>query len=236
MPAILPKSREDLEQKLSLLAGVVPSVQIDVVDGRFVASPSWPYLDGSKDGVPNFSDGESLPYLGQIAYDIDLMVSNPEDVAGLWIEAGASRITIHAESSKYLAKTIQELQFKYGHAKDFVPNLISMGLSINTGTELALIEPFLDQIDYVQFMGVAVIGKQGEPFDPRVLRKISEFKKKYPEMTIQVDGGVSLATAPSLLIAGVDRLVIGSALWKNQDIAAEIEKFQEAVQEYGIYS
>ena len=183
-----------------------------------------------------FSDGESLPYLGQIAYDIDLMVSNPEDVAGLWIEAGASRITIHAESSKYLAKTIQELQFKYGHAKDFVPNLISMGLSINTGTELALIEPFLDQIDYVQFMGVAVIGKQGEPFDPRVLRKISEFKKKYPEMTIQVDGGVSLATAPSLLIAGVDRLVIGSALWKNQDIAAEIEKFQEAVQEYGIYS
>ncbi len=235
VPAILPKSLEDLEQKLSVLSGVATSVQVDVVDGRFVSPASWPYANET--GTPPvFLETGTLPYLGQINYEIDLMVSEPEEVTGAWIEAGASRITIHAESTKYLSKTISGLQFKYGHAKDFAPNLLSLGLAINVTSELALIEPYLEFADYVQFMGIATIGKQGQPFDTRVLQKISTFRHRHPEMDIQVDGGVSLQTMPELLNAGVDRLIVGSGLWNARNFAEQFKRFQDMSQEYGVYS
>ena len=236
IPAILPTSRDDLERKLALLDGLADSVQIDIVDGRFVGPASWPYIENQKDTEPAFSDTNTLPRLGQVQYEMDLMVADPELVTGIWVEAGALRITIHAESTTYLPKVITDLQVKLGHAKDFAPDLISLGLAINLGTDVGLIEPYLQYADYVQFMGIANIGKQGEPFDDRVLRKVVLFRHKYPEMTIQVDGGVSLHTIPQLLTAGVDRLIVGSDLWKAPNLREEIEKLQELVQENGMYS
>jgi ribulose-phosphate 3-epimerase len=232
IPAILPTSQEDLEEKLRILHGQVKMVQIDAVDGRFISPASWPYIPGT----PEFPADYSLPFLGDMHFEIDLMVTNPEEVSGTWINAGAERIVIHAESTIFLEKAIKDLEVRYGHAKDFAPDLLSLGLAINIGSDLSLIEPFLDHADYVQFMGISIIGKQGEPFDSRVLRKIAAFKKKYPQMTVQVDGGVSLVTAPALLTAGIDRLIVGSALWKAPNIPEELEKFNQLVQEYGIYS
>jgi ribulose-phosphate 3-epimerase len=241
VPAILTTSREDLEQKLLQLAGVVSDVQIDIIDGRFTSPATWPYTElgtNSNADVASkiFPEGDMLPYVDQLQYEMDLMVANPEEVTGLWIEAGAVRMTIHVESTNYLPKAITDLQIKYGHAKDFAPGLLSLGLAINIGTELSLIEPFLADADYVQFMGIATIGKQGQPFDKEVLRKIAQFKKKHPKMTVQVDGGVSLDTAPALLSAGVDRLIVGSALWKAKNFLDELEKFNQLVQEYGVYA
>ncbi len=241
VPAILTTSREDLEQKLLQLVGVVSDVQIDIIDGRFTTPATWPYtalgVNSKADALSQiFPAGDMLPYVDQLQYEMDLMVSNPEEVTGLWIEAGAVRMTIHVESTNYLPKAITDLQIKYGHAKDFAPGLLSLGLAINISTELSLIEPFLADADYVQFMGITSIGKQGQPFDKEVLRKIAQFKKKHPKMTIQVDGGVSLETAPALLSAGVDRLVVGSALWRAKNLQEELEKFTQLIQEYGVYA
>jgi ribulose-phosphate 3-epimerase len=164
------------------------------------------------------------------------MVEEPENVIRHWIDAGATRVIIHAETTRMLPKLMNELASTYGHDKDFTPELLSFGLAINVSTELALIEPFLHQCDFVQFMGIAKIGKQGEPFDKAVLPKIAAFRKKYPAMPLQVDGGVSLETAPGLLQAGVTRLVVGSDLWKAPDLAAELKKLQGLVQTYGLYA
>jgi ribulose-phosphate 3-epimerase len=236
IPAILPTSREDLEENLAPLEGLVDAVQIDIVDGRFVKPASWPYASGTDEFAKHVAEGDMLPYVGQMQFEVDLMVSDPENVTGIWISAGANRVTLHAESTTYLPKAITEMGVKYGHAKGFSGSLLSVGLALNISSEPSLIEPFIDAIDYVQFMGIGTIGKQGEPFDSRVLRKISAFKRRHPEMEIQVDGGVSLVTAPALLSAGVDRLVVGSALWKAPNIADELAKFNELVEQYGLYS
>lgn len=233
VPAILPESREDLENKLMRLHGLVDAVQIDIVDGTFAGPPSWPYKDATSQPIPA---EDSFPYLGELTYDIDLMVDSPGKVMGRWVQAGAQRITIHAESSHRLPQLIEEFQQKYGHDKDFAPDLLSIGLAINVSTDLALIEPFLAQCEYVQFMGIADIGKQGQPFDKRVLAKISEFRKKHGDILIQVDGGVSLTTAPQLLAAGVSRLIVGSALWKAPDFRDELKKFKAVAQAYGMYT
>ena len=235
VPAILPTSREDLEGKLALLEGLVDSVQIDIVDGRFATPATWPYVNQSGDFAASVREGDALPYLGSFRYEMDLMVQSVEDVTGLWIAAGAQRLVLHAESTERLPEIIHDLTVKYGHAKDFVPGLLSFGLAIGNGTDLALLDPYMKDADFVQFMGIADIGRQGQPFDPRVLEKVRTFRRKYPDMTIQVDGAVSLETAPRLLSAGVDRLVVGSGLWRAKDIKDELARFNEMLQEHGVF-
>src|SRR6185437_12060256 len=125
---------------------------------------------------------------------IDLMVRDPEAVIGSWIELGASRITVHFESTNYPAKIIDDFKTKYGHDRDFAPDLLSFGFAIGAETDPAVLEPFIDEMDYVQFMGIKRIGRQGEPFDKNVIARINAFRKKHPGMEIQVDGGVSNET------------------------------------------
>jgi ribulose-phosphate 3-epimerase len=235
VPAILPSSKEDLEGKLARLPKTVRDIQIDIVDGQYVAPATWPY-DGSlkafEHGVRE--SGEALPYVGQFNVEVDLMVRDAEHVVGTWIDAGAKRITLHAESIPQLPKVLGNLQVHYGHDKGFAPDLLSIGLAIQVTTDISLIEPYMNMIDYVQFMGIASIGKQGQPFDTRVLQKIRQFKRLHPDMPVQVDGGVSLTTAPELFELGVNRLVVGSALFKQSDIGAAIEEFKKLAGEYGV--
>lgn len=233
VPAILPTSREDLDSRLLRLHGVTERVQIDVVDGKFVTPASWPYAQHMD--VQKLTE-ESLPELGSFRFEIDLMAEEPEKAIGPWVRAGATRITVHAETTRNLPGLIKDFQVTYGHDKDFAPGLIAFGLAINLATDTSLIEPYLDQCDYVQFMGIARIGKQGEPFSPDVIPKIHAFHRKYPEMPIQVDGGVSRATAQQLIEVGASRLVVGSAVWNAPDIGAEIKALCDIAETQGLYS
>jgi ribulose-phosphate 3-epimerase len=113
--------------------------------------------------------------------------------------------------------------------------LISLGLAIGAATDPTFVEPFVNDIDYVQFMGIATIGKQGQPFDPRVVDRIRTFKKKHPDIPIQVDGGVTLETAPALLDAGADRLIVGHALRDAPDIRKALAAFNDLTEKYGLY-
>lgn len=229
IPAILPASRRELEEKLERLHGITDEVQIDMVDGRFAEPATWPYGTTHK-------EGETVAQLESFRFEVDLMVEEPERALAHWVGLGAARITVHAETTRRLQQVIEEFDRTYGHDKTFTPGLIELGLALNIATDTALIEPFLDRCNYVQFMGIARIGKQHEPFDTRVLSKVAAFHRKYPDMPIQVDGGVSLETAPRLLEAGVSRLVIGSALWGAADLGKAVEAFNELMQTRGLYA
>lgn len=237
VPAILPATRDELTEKLERLRGLpVDCVQIDVVDGLFATPATWPYSEGNTVLQHMVQNGETLPFLGQLTYEVDLMVQDPDTVIGDWIDAGASKVTIHAESTNYLGKILTQVQEEFGHDKEFAPELISFGLAINVLTDIALLDPYIHQIEYVQFMGIATIGRQGEPFDTRVLDKVRMLRKRHPGLRIQVDGGVSLATAPQLLDAGVSQLVVGSYLWNSSNIEVELKRLEQLAEEYGIYS
>lgn len=235
VPAIIPTSRKDLEEKLSRLSGLCEDVQIDIVDGVFAGPASWPYVNDATEPARMLEEGVHLPGAGEFRFEIDLMSADPESVAGVWIGLGASRLTVHSESTRFLPQFLQSTNSTYGHDGDFTPGLLSFGLSIGIETDLALIEPHLKKVDYVQFMGIRKIGHQGEPFDTRVFAKIAMFRKRYPTIEIQVDGGVTLENTPKLLQAGVKRLVVGSALWKAPDLAVRYREFDELTQRHGIY-
>lgn len=234
VPAILPRSRDDLADKLLRLEGIASEVQIDIVDGKFATPPSWPYLHP---GEPAHTSTEDpFPFLGLLRFEMDVMTEAPDAQIGRWVNAGAERITIHAESTRALPKLLEEFRTQYGHDASFAPGLLSLGLAVNLSTDFALIEPYLSECDYVQFMGIREIGKQGQPFDKSVLLKIAAFKRKHPNMPLQVDGGVNLSNAPALLAAGVSRLIVGSALWEAKNLKAAYAQFQDLTTRYGLYT
>ncbi len=220
VPAVLPSSRTDLEEKLALFTAVpsVSRVQVDVVDGKFASPASWPYsAPGELHDM--ISRGEMLPHLDRIAYEIDLMCLDAECAARDWLAVGASRLTFHAESALDIARLLKSTRAQYGN------DCVSFGLALNIESDLSLIEPYLSQISYVQFMGIATIGKQGQLFDPRVYKKIRVFHARHPWLPMQVDGGVSLETAKKLLTLGVSDLVVGSAILRARDPGATYVEF-----------
>ncbi len=235
VPAVLPTSRTDLEEKLALLTRInsVSRVQIDVVDGRFASPASWPYT-APKEFQNMVDRGEMLPHLDRFTYEIDLMCTNAEVMAEAWLAQGATRLTFHAESTTDLGRLLASARRRYGAGDGFASGLISFGIAINLASDLALIEPFLGEVEYVQFMGIARIGLQGQPFDRRVFEKIRVFRSRNPQIPVQVDGGVSLPSAKKLVALGVSNLVVGSVLLKAHDpdsVFADLEALQSP---YGV--
>lgn len=215
IPAIMPKSYSDLTEKMGLFAGVVPLVQLDIMDGKFVPARTWPYpKDVRFDAI--ISEEEGMPEWEVLDFEADLMIENPEAWVSKWISAGARRIIVHVEGMKdfeVIRKAVPE-------------GLIELGLAIDTTTPLSTLNPYLDRIDFVQCMGIAKIGFQGEPFDERVIEHVQELRALRPDMPISIDGSVNFETARTLVDAGATRLVSGSAILKGGDVSFAIEEFK----------
>lgn len=236
IPAIIPTSRADLEEKLAIIGDICDDVQIDIVDGLYASPASWPYRRGVDEMALMLDQGTILPDCGgHFKFEIDLMTLHPEAMVDAWISMCADRVTIHAESTPHLMQFLKDAPVRYGYDKMFAPELLSFGVAIGAQTDMAIIEPILPHVSYVQFMGIRTIGRQGESFDETVIPRIKIFRRKYPDIPVQVDGGVNAHNAPRLLEAGVSRLIVGSAIWKEPDPVAAYRKLNALTQRYGIY-
>ena len=140
VPAVIPVSQEDLEEKLGKLAAIpeITEVQIDVVDGRYASPASWPYQGDRAAPSRLQAEGRMLPQAGRFRLEMDLMTVDPESAAGSWIALGATRVVIHAESTPRLGRLLEEFAVAYGHQKGFASDLLSVGLAIGPATDLAL--------------------------------------------------------------------------------------------------
>ncbi len=93
--------------------------------------------------------------------------------------------------------------------------------------EIDKIFPLVPFVDFVQVMGIEHVGFQGQDFDDRCITHIKELREKFfDDIAISVDGAVDFETAPRLINAGADKLVIGSAIFNTSDIISTIEEFK----------
>jgi len=224
VPAIMPVSFTDLREKLAVVKDLVTSVQIDVMDGKFVPERNWP-MNESPNGpfAQILREEDGLPFWNEIDFEADLMVSDPASAIDAWAVAGAKRVIVHVESTSDFGALLRSLRERF--PKDVVGDSITIeiGAALNTTTSNDAVYPFLDELDFVQFMGIEKIGYQGQPFDERVLGKIGELRAMRPEYIISVDGAVNLETAPRLVAAGANRLAVGSFLLRSSNVAETIE-------------
>jgi len=184
-------------------------LHLDVMDGHF---------------VPNITFGpliiKSLRSQTDLFFDTHLMISNPDQYIEDFVRAGSDLITVHAESTLHLHRTIQKIK-ALG---------VKAGVALNPATPLSLIDYVLEDIDLVLVMSVNP-GFGGQKFIPAVLPKIEKLseiiKVKGLSIEIQVDGGINIETAPSVYKSGASVLVAGSAVFGSSDrkkVIADLKK------------
>ncbi len=224
IPAILPKDYEDLKNKLSLVRGHAATVQLDVCDGRFVQNTSWPFDRGDFD--PHFNkilnEDEGLPFWEDIDFELDLMVAQAVENFDLYVKLGPKRLVFHIEA---VGDPDEFREFLEG-VDPYVRDTVELGIAVNLDTPLENIFPLIPAASFVQVMGIAEIGFQGQDFDPRSIEYVRAIKEKFPHVVVSVDGGVNLNNAPELIAAGAERLIIGSAIFGTTDIIGIIEEFE----------
>jgi ribulose-phosphate 3-epimerase len=229
IPAILPKSYEELVEKLDIAAGHASTVQIDICDGGYVPSRTWPYLKG-----PNAEDmifqaiidqEKAFPHWEETDFEFDLMIKGAYERIPDFISAGASRIIVHkaAVSDEELANIIRD----YGkHSEELGPFDVELGIALKATDSADIIKDIADKIHFVQVMGIDKEGFQGQPVDARSIDLIKALKSLYIGLPVAVDGAVGKDTAAAFIDAGADRLVIGSALFGESDFLGTLKEFQ----------
>lgn len=216
IPAILPKNFREIEEKIEQIIGLVPIVQIDICDGKYVPTVTWPYWKEDENFKAIISEERGMPEWEKLNYEFDLMVSDiSEEEIKKWITAGALRIILHIESKEDLNSVI-----------DSISGLVEIGLTVNMDTDIEKIRKYIDKIQYIQVMGIRKAGFQGQNLENASIEKIKEIRKEFPEMIIQVDGGVSIDNAEILKEAGANRLVAGSAIFKSENVFEAYEELR----------
>ena len=177
---------------------------LDVMDGRF---------------VPNISFG--FPIIEKVRKattkicDVHLMILEPGNYAEAFQKAGADILTVHLEACPHLHRNLQQIK-----------NLgMKAGVALNPHTSVDLLKDVIQDIDLVCLMSVNP-GFGGQQFIPYTLKKIKALKQIINERgssaLIEIDGGVTLNNAPSILEAGADVLVAGNTVFKSTNPTATI--------------
>jgi ribulose-phosphate 3-epimerase len=175
--------------------------------------------------VPNISFG--LPVIEQIAKtttkfcDVHLMIQEPEKYAEAFKDAGADGLTVHIEACPHLHRNIQQIKSLGMQA----------GVALNPHTPVSFLQDVLADLDLVLIMSVNP-GFGGQKFIEHTYQKIKELRQLIDEkklnVKIEVDGGVTIENAKSLIAAGADVLVAGNTVFKSADPKETIRQLKNA--------
>lgn len=203
IPSLLSIDIKNLEKSISNIPSSVKILHLDVMDGHFVDNITF---------GPHFV--KVIRELTDRYLDVHLMIENPDKYFERFIDAGATHISFHIETTKNPILLIKKLKKRK----------IKSGIVLNPETELEKIVPYLDYVDYVLVMSVHP-GFAGQKFLKYTLKKIRRLKmlrgsRKYK---IEIDGGINDKTGKDAIKAGADWIVSGSYLF-NGDIRKNLKR------------
>jgi len=191
------------------------ALHVDVMDGHF---------------VPNITIGppvvRSIRKVTNLPLDVHLMITDPDKYIPAFADAGASVLTVHAEAVVHLDRTLNFIRSQN----------ISPGVSINPATPVSLVEHALGLADMLLIMTVNP-GFGGQKFIPYTVAKVREARKlieaRNYNCVIEVDGGIDTLTVPTVVKAGAQVLVVGSAIFHDPDPARKLKELLEIAASVG---
>ena len=220
VPAVMPRNWRGLEGAVRDVVGAVALVQVDIMDGVFVGSRTWPYP--KKSDWMQLAEKEGLPFWEEVDYELDLMIAAPEETLVEWGALGPAQLVIHYES----VRNWEALRSVMAPFREY----IQFGLSFDDETPWGEVAKQMDGFSYVQCMGIDEIGAQGNAFSERVLSNIAAVQETHPGILITVDGSVNRETIQSLDMAGAGRFVAGSAIYGTDNPRTAIEGLASLLQ------
>ncbi len=212
-PSILSADLLHLEEEVRAVAeNGADFIHVDVMDGHF---------------VPNLTFGpnmvRALKRIVQLPLDVHLMISNPDFYIGRYAEAGANLLTIHQETCPHLHRTVQMI-----HQAG-----MKAGVALNPATPLVTVEEILPDLDLLLIMSVNP-GFGGQSFIPTSLKKIARARALIEavgrDIFLEVDGGISPDTAPTVVAQGADVLVAGNAIFGQPDPVKALRALRAAAE------
>lgn len=205
-PSILSADFVKLESEINDVTDAgAKYIHVDVMDGHF---------------VPNITIGacvvKSIRKHTDAVLDVHLMIENPNDYAEDFLKAGADIITVHHESNLNFKK-VYELVHEYNK---------KICVSVNPETDVSVLDQYGDYVDMFLVMSVHP-GFGGQSFIESSISKIEYLRKKYPNIDIEVDGGVKLSNVKKIIDAGANIIVAGSAVFSGDNTKGNVKKFLE---------
>lgn len=183
-------------------------IHLDVMDGQFVPSISY--------GMPIIA---SVRKATRKVLDVHLMINDPIRYVDAFAAAGADILTVHVEACADVSATIEKIKACHMRA----------GITLNPDTPVSAVAPYMDKADMVLVMSVHP-GFGGQKFLTGSVEKVKEvgrlLQEKNLERDLQIDGGINLDNLPSVLEAGANVIVAGSAIFKG-DPAENVRKFKD---------
>jgi len=176
--------------------------------------------------VPNISFGpwvaKIMKGITDVPLDAHLMITRPREYIPKFVDAGVELIYPHVEASYDVYRTVQLVNDLGARA----------GITLNPGTPIAEVEPLIDLVDSVLLMSVCP-GFGGQEFISSTIKKISSLRKMLeelkPSVRIAVDGGVNRKNIKELYEAGADFFIVGSAVFRADDIEGEVRALKAAL-------
>lgn len=183
-------------------------IHIDVMDGQFVPNITFgaPVVKALRDRTDK-------------CFDVHLMIDNPGRFIEDFVKAGADMITVHYEADKHIDRTIQLIKSKG----------VKAGIALNPGTPTCLIKDLISQIDMVLIMSVnpGFGGQKFIPYTVDKVKEINELKQKFnKQLLIEIDGGISKDNIKTVVDAGVNVAVAGSAVFREDKIEENITELK----------
>ena len=208
-PSVLSADFSKLKSELDSIASA-DYIHYDVMDGHF---------------VPNISFGPDIfsycKKSSELPIDVHLMVTNPAEIAPLFLDRGADIVTFHYEAEVHAHRLVHLIKNSGAQA----------GISLCPGTPVSVLEDLIEDLDLVLIMTVNP-GFGGQKFIPHSLEKLKALKelcrKHNAHPMVEVDGGISAANAADVVAAGADMLVAGSAVFGQEDRGATIQVIRAA--------
>lgn len=219
IPAVIPSNLNVIREKFSQVVGITKKVQMDIVDGVFAPPTTWPFGKGQGDELLQMVRGEEkFPFVDELLIEVDMLILHPIETIPDLLTIGIKSFVVHIDSTDHVKECIETIK-NAGRR---------VGIALKPSIDLELLQPYILDVDFVQFMGNDKVGYNGVNLDEQVLEKIKEFHEAHPSVPIQIDIGVNFETAHSLVQAGATSLISGSAIWNSENISDAIIKLQNS--------
>lgn len=204
-PSLLSADFARLGEEVSRLeAGGADWLHFDVMDGRFVPNLSV--------GIPVLA---SLRKVTRLPIDVHLMIVEPDSLLAAFAKAGADTLTVQAEACTHLHRTLQTIRGLGCRA----------GVALNPQTSISSLEYVMELVDFVLVMTVNP-GFGGQSYIDACTMKVRRLREAYPDLDIEVDGGIQAQTAAKAGEAGANIFVSGSGIFSQPNYGAAISSIR----------